>query len=159
MSEDLSKLNLVELLDLLEPIPEPAPVPLWPQTAGWVWLAIVLLAFAGWAVRRWLVHRRANAYRRAALAEIATSRQDPVALAEILRRTAIAAFPRAEVASLYGERWLAFLDSAYGGSSFSSGPGRALASLPYTSVEDMPDLAPLVAEWVRRHRRGEAAEP
>lgn len=159
MTEDLSQLGLVELLDLLEPIPEPPPVSLWPQTAGWAWLAIALLVLLGLALRLWLAHRRANAYRRAALAEIAASGQDPLALAEILRRTALVAYPRAEVASLCGHDWLAFLDGAYGGTGFSAGPGRALASLPYRPIDAVPDLAPLVAEWVRGHRRSQAGVP
>lgn len=159
MSDDLSKLNLVELLDLLEPIPEPAPVSLWPQTAGWIGLAIALLLLLAWATRRWWLQRRANAYRRAALAEIAASGQDPVALAEILRRTALVAFPRAEVASLHGEAWLAFLDRSYGGNDFSTGPGRVVALLPYAQVADVPELVPLVAEWVHRHCRHEESTP
>ncbi len=102
MNEDLSQLDLVELLQRLEPIPVPAPVSLWPQTAGWVWLGLILLLLAALGLRRWLRWRRANAYRGAALVAVATAGRDPVALAAILRRTALAAFPRAPVAGLHG---------------------------------------------------------
>ena len=153
MSEDLSKLTLVELLELLEPAPEPLPVLLWPQTAGWLWLAISLSAGALWLLCRWARHRRANAYRRAALREIAAVGDDPAALAKILRRTALAAFPRVEVAGLYGEDWLGFLDRTYGGSEFRHGAGRAFAVVPYVQAEVSSDLAPLAVEWIRRHRR------
>ncbi len=153
MSEDLSELDLVELMVLLEPVPEPPPVSLWPQTAGWIWVGIIVAVGVAWLIRHWLRHRRANAYRRAALDEIAAAGQDPSALAGILRRTALAAFPRADVAGLYGEDWLAFLDQTYGGTGFRQGPGRLLTLAPYTAAENAKGLGPLAAEWVRRHRR------
>ncbi len=159
MGEDLSKLTLVELLDLLEPIPEPPQVSLWPQTAGWIWLGLALAGVVAWLVRRWLMNRRANAYRRAALKAIAAAGEDPTALAAVLRRAALAGYPRAEVAGLYGEDWLAFLDEAYGGTGFREGPGRLLAMAPYTSARSAPDLASLVALWVRHHHRPRGATP
>ncbi len=153
MSEDLSRLTLVELLDLLESIPEPPQVSLWPQTAGWVWLGLVVACVAAWLGRRWLMNRRANAYRRAALKAIAAAGDDPAALAAVLRRAALAGYPRAEVAGLYGEDWLAFLDEAYGGTGFREGPGRLLAVAPYAPARSAPNLAPLAALWVRHHHR------
>ena len=159
MSEDFSGLTLVELLDLLEPIPEPLPVSLWPQTVGWLWLAIAFAAAFGWCVRRWLVVRRINAYRRVALQEVAAAGGESVALAAILRRAALAGYPRAEVAGLSGEDWLAFLDKTYGGTSFRDGPGRAFATAPYARSRVTQDLAPLVIEWLRRHRVSAGAAP
>jgi hypothetical protein len=159
MSEDLSRLTLVELLDLLEPVPEPPQVSLWPQTAGWIWLGLAVACVAAWLGRRWLMNRRANAYRRAALKEIAAAGDDPVALAVIVRRTALAGYPRAEVAGLYGEDWLAFLDEAYGGTRFREGPGRLLAVAPYAPKRSAPGLAPLAALWVRHHHRPRGAAP
>ena len=159
MSEDLAELNLVELLDLLEPVPEPLPVSLWPETTGWIWLGIFLIIAALLLVHRWLLRRRANAYRRTALRALAEADDDPVAIAAILRRTALAAFPRAKTASLYGADWLAFLDDAYGGTGFSEGPGRAIAKAPYAKADDQAHLLPLAIEWVRRHRREEAGDP
>ena len=157
MSEDLSRLNLVELLDLLEPVPEPPPISFWPQTAGWI--GIILAAGAVWVARCWLVRRRANAYRRAALNEIDAAGNDPAVLAQILRRTALAAYSRAEVAALHGEPWLDFLDKAYGGSEFRNGPGNVVATAPYSPVDEAQDLAPLAAEWVRHHHRSESVAP
>ena len=152
MTEDLASLTLVELLDLLEPVPEPPPVPLWPQTAGWIWLGLALAAVLFWLARRWHLRRRANAYRRAALTALAEAGDDPARLAAILRRTALAAYPRAEVAGLQGEAWLAFLDRTYDGIGFREGPGRAVAVAPYAPTAPAPGLAPLAAAWVRGHR-------
>ena len=159
MSEDLSRLTLVELLDLLEPVPEPPQVSLWPQTAGWIWIGLAVVCLATWLGHRWLMARRANAYRRAALRAVAAAGDDPAALAAVLRRAALAGYPRAEVAGLYGEDWLAFLDEAYGGTGFREGPGRLLAMAPYTSTRRAPDLASLIALWVRHHHRPGGAAP
>ena len=159
MSQDLTKLKLVELLDLLEPIPEPAPISLLPETIGWIWAGIVLLALGVWSVWRWRLHRHANAYRRAALREIANAGDEPVALAGILRRAALIAYPRTEVAGLHAEQWLAFLDKSYGGTGFREEPGRVIATAPYRPVDETPGIALLANEWVRRHRRNSGNPP
>lgn len=152
---DLANLNLIELLEKLEPVPAPEPISLFPQTPFWGWLALLLLigvayvSYRGW--RKW----RARAYRRAALAEIAQAGDDPIKLARILRRTALCAFPRREVASLHGEQWLAFLNEHYPGNKFAGEIGQTLDNAPYqpnTNSGSAPGLAKLVAEWVRTHK-------
>ncbi|MBY8977158.1 DUF4381 domain-containing protein [Rhodobacteraceae bacterium NNCM2] len=153
MAEDLSRLNLVELLDLLEPPPEPPPISMLPQTMGWVWLALVVIAAFGFTLWKWRVRHAANAYRRAALAELQAA-SDPAAIARIVRRTALMAFPRAEVAGLYGEEWLAFLDRTGGGTVFREGAGRAIATAPYDRGGATSDLAGIAAAWIRDHRAG-----
>lgn len=151
MNQEFDGLDLVELIDLLEEVPEPPPVAMTPQTSGWIVLGLVLLAaivvFARWFWRRW----RATAYRRAALRELQLAEDDPVQIASILRRTALVAFPRPEIASLAGEEWLAFLDRSYPGSAFLTGPGRVLATAPYRGVAPSIDLARAATDWVRRH--------
>ena len=159
MSEDLTNLTLVDLLNLLEPMPQPEPVSLWPQTAGWIWLTLVVAVLVLWLVRRWVKARRANAYRRTAIEQLEHAGDDPGAVAQIIRRTALAAFPRAEVAGLYGEHWLAFLDAACDGTAFRSGPGRALASAPYSATEPVAGLKNVAIAWVRDHRGSEDGSP
>ena len=51
MSDDVP-LNLVDYLDMLEQPLAPAPVSLWPQTGGWIWLGLALLALVAWGVLR-----------------------------------------------------------------------------------------------------------
>lgn len=151
--------NLVELIDRLAEPPEPAAIPLTPQTTAWTVLAILaallVLWFAWRAVRRW----QANAYRRAALAELRAAGEDPVAIAAILRRAALAAWPREQVASLSGGDWLRFLD-ATGGNGFSDCAGHALTEAPYRSdAAPAPGLRDLATRWIRRHRVGQEARP
>ncbi|MDU9004785.1 DUF4381 domain-containing protein [Sedimentitalea todarodis] len=158
MNGDLDGLNLVQLLDRLEPAPEPLPISLMPQTVGWVWLGIGLVVALLLLIREFLRHRRANAYRRAALDALSEAGDDPARIAQIIRRTALTAYPREEVAALTGEHWLAYLDRTLPGDGFSNGPGRVLANAPYTSVVPTPGLAELARHWISGHstaRRGQ----
>lgn len=99
-------------LEKLNDIVRPQPVSWLPQTWGWFALALLLLALIAWAL--WQRHRHcvANRYRREALAEIDRLAGTPGAvpgIAEVLKRVALNAWPRAETAALSGAAWLAFL--------------------------------------------------
>lgn len=152
MSEELAGKNLIELIEMLEPAPEPAPVSMMPATAGWIWLGLLVLVAIALLVRWLLARWRAGVYRRAALEELTHAGADPVAIAAIVRRTALAAYPRDQVARLHGEAWLSFLDESYGGRDFSDGSGRVLASAPYAAADAGTGLANAAREWIRRHR-------
>jgi hypothetical protein len=128
---------------------------MWPQTWAWAVLGLLVLAALAVGVRAWLRHRRATAWRRAALAELgALARSleagDPTALAALqtlLRRVALATAPRAEVAPLAGDAWSRFL----AGTGF--GPlARDLADAPYRRVPGFDGAAALAAAqaWIRR---------
>lgn len=153
MTPDYEGLNLIELLDLLEPTPEPDPIAMTPQTPGWIVLGIVLALAALWALRKLVRHRRARAYRRAALRELDSAGDDAARIADVLRRTALAGFPRAQVAGLYGQDWLAFLDRT-GPGGFVGDAGNTMLSAPYRASRADPALARLARDWVRRHRQG-----
>ncbi|MDJ0994940.1 MAG: DUF4381 domain-containing protein [Dinoroseobacter sp.] len=158
MSEEFEGLGLVELLDLLEPVPEPEPISMLPQTVGWVWLGLLVAALTIWLARLVIYHRRANAYRRAALAALQDAGDDPAKIAVVLRRAAITAYSRDQVASLSGADWLAFLDSSFSGTGFRNGPGTVLASAPYTAaVRPAPGLNALARNWVQKHSVGSGA--
>lgn len=95
-------------LDRLHGLAVPPEIPWWPPAPGWyVVMAIVALGAlrTGWLVwQRW----KANAYRRAALRQLESAKDVP-AVAELLRRTALAVAPRTKVTSLSGEAWLGWL--------------------------------------------------
>ena len=151
LKDDGTPMTLVDYLDQLELAPEPAPISMWPETAGWIWLGLILLALGVWGLLRGRRHRRDTLYRRQALQEIAVAGDDPAAIATILRRAALAAFPRREVAALQGEAWLAFLDRTYGGDGFANGVGTTIVRAPYTATEAATGLGALASAWVRRH--------
>lgn len=144
-------------------IPLPNEVSLWPQT----WearIATLLLLFVVIVTLWHVAHNwRVNRYRRAALAELSQiGRAATCARPELLprltllvRRTALAAFPRERVASLIGPAWLAFLDRSYGGEEFSKGVGRLLVSGPYQQIPpddaELASLVALVRRWIKVH--------
>ncbi|MBX9827417.1 MAG: DUF4381 domain-containing protein [Xanthobacteraceae bacterium] len=148
-------------------IPLPAPVGLWPQTwesrLAAVVLAAGLIAGVAWLVRWW----SANRYRRAALSELGRIEHTldnmapadlAAALASLVRRTALAAFPREQVAPLAGPAWLSFLDKTCGGRDFSDGPGRTLAISAYQrSPADPRALVVVVRHWIKAHHVERAA--
>ncbi|MDW4497361.1 DUF4381 domain-containing protein [Sulfitobacter sp. D35] len=155
MNQD-GPVSLVDLIDQIVPPDEPAPVSMMPQTWGWVALALLLLALVGYGLYRLAAHRRANAYRRAALRALEAAGDDAEAVAAILRRTALSAFPRHDVAGLSGADWLAFLDRTLPSGDFSTGPGRAVTSAPYSGAPAPDGLGAAVADWIRHHRRARA---
>ena len=155
MNEDaLAGLDLVELYDMLLRPDAPAAISMWPQTVGWIWLLGAVAVLACGLIWAWVSRRRANAYRRAALDALKTAGDDPAKIADVLRRTALAAFPRDDVAQTYGAGWLAFLDQAADQMDFSgSDAGRVLAAAPYSPQTPHGDLPAMAARWIKTHRR------
>ena len=161
MSQNLEGLNLVELLDLLDPPPEPVRVAMTPQTSGWIVLGLVAVSLLAWGAVTLLRRYRSNAYRRAAVAELnalAHDGEDPAQIAVLLRRTALAAYPRGQVASLHGDDWLQFLDGHFPGDGFCKGPGRVLAAAPWRPVAADPALTALARDWMLTHHPQGAVE-
>jgi hypothetical protein len=147
--EDLSHLSLPDLIEQLYEVPVPPAVPMVPQTTGWLVLALILLTALAYAIWRARQKHRANAYRRAALAELALAGDDPARIAGILRRTALVAFDRASVAGLTGADWLAFLDGSFPGKGFAT--ATVLTTAPYRPADPAPDLTRLARDWIRTH--------
>jgi Ca-activated chloride channel family protein len=145
-------------------IPLPMAVSLWPQTwPSRIALAMIVIGLIVATV--WLVHRwRVNRYRREALSELdqieagadsISALELSAALGSLARRTALAAFPREQVASLTGNAWLSFLDRTGGGRDFSQGSGRSLEVSAYRqSPTDPKTQITVVRRWIRSHREG-----
>ena len=127
----------------------PAPVSLWPATPAWAVLGASLLALLLWlAWRVWRAWRR-NAYRREALRAVDAARA-PAEIAAVLKRTALAAWPRPEVAGLAGADWAGFLRRTAPRARLSEDAARTLSDLAYAAA--LPDEARAAAQlWIRRH--------
>jgi hypothetical protein len=155
-------------LEHLYDIIMPAPVPWWPPAPGWDVVGGVAVVLAVWAAWRWWRRWQAAAYRRAALAELqrlkartADEAQRALALQEVpvlVKRTALAAFPRQAVASLSGTAWLEFLDHTGHTHAFTHGRGQLLPALSYDphtasrlDTQDIEELFSVVSSWMRRH--------
>ena len=81
-------------------------------------------------------------------------------LSALLKRVALAAYPRGEVASLSGASWVSFLDRTLGGTEFSGGPGRVLGFVSYdgrildeVGESEVESILMLCGKWIRTHHR------
>lgn len=141
----------------------PDPVDWWPPAPGWWVLTILIIAVLSALVHwLWKQHRGRAALRQARrellqLRTEHTRNADDAALlrglSRLLRRFALARFPREQVAGLSGEAWLAFLDQYGVGDTFSKGPGRILLDAPYRRDSQVNGtmLLDLVQAWIQRN--------
>lgn len=149
MADPSDPADLANLRDLALP-PE---IPVWPPAPGWWFVAAATLAtvaiLAAMAVR----HHRRDAYRREALRLL--EGVPPTELSALLKRAALARWPRAEVAALSGAAWLAFLDRTGRMSAFVSGPGQSLEAMAFGAevpASDVEAARAAARSWLRRHR-------
>ena len=147
-------------LSQLADIVVPAPIPWWPPAPGWWIVAAALLVVATILIHQTVLRYRRNAYRRAALAELIAigppvDRAGLAAISAVLKRAALVAYPRVEVASLTGAAWLAFLNRAAGTEVFTKGPAAALGQAALGgSVDDGVTIRDEAQRWIARHRGG-----
>jgi hypothetical protein len=153
-------LNLPQLFDLMHPLVEPAQIPLWPQTAGWTVLLVWGLVLMVMLSVRIALNRRRNRYRRDALEElrtIAASAEDntavaAAAIAGLLKRTALAVFPRSEVAGLHGRAWAEFLIDTSGNDPLVRSKAPELTTAAYRSEVNGAALVEVARRWIKQHR-------
>jgi hypothetical protein len=157
---DYEGLNLPQLLELMHELVMPEPVSRMPEGSGWwvllAWLAMVVTI----SVRALIDRRRRNRYRREAMArleQIATSAgDDPSAaaaqIAVLLKQAALAAYPRADVASLYGEDWARFLNESASNDPLVEEASMRLATASYRPDADGRELVSPARRWIRIHR-------
>ena len=155
----------------LHDIVTPAPVSWLPPAPGCYALSLsVLLLLAWFSVNKYQAWQR-DGYRREALAQLrrlekgladSTQYQQLLPqLPQLVKRTAIAAYGRVQVASLSGTDWLMFLDKTGTTELFTKGSGRLLLDCSYQpaawfdtlSNEQLNGLYKVVYRWVSTIRR------
>ncbi|QID16924.1 DUF4381 domain-containing protein [Nitrogeniibacter mangrovi] len=142
----------------LAPAHAPPPVSAWPPAPGWIALAILLLLLVVALWRGW--RHPARRLRRQALAELRRIEAENLdgtalarALAQLLRRYAIARFGREAIAGLTGPAWLAFL-AAHGGAPLDGEAGDTLMRRAWGGSG--PDTDPRWLAGTRGFLRGRA---
>lgn len=160
-------------LQNLNDIVMPANIGWWPLATGWYFLLGLLLLVFAWSVYRLLQHWLKNRYRREALHElqllensIQNSTQRDAGLRQIpvlLKRTALSAYPREQVASLTGKDWISFLNSCIKNTAFSEPVASTLEQAAYSTGElgwiDSASSAALLSasrHWLKDHQSAEA---
>ena len=115
-------MNPQDPLAALHPLRTPDAIGWWPPAPGWWLLALLAISAVVALVYLWRKHRRANAYRRQALAQLQqlqtdyqTHRDKLLHLGHInalLKSAALQAYPRSDIAAQHGEAWRGFLNSS-----------------------------------------------
>lgn len=142
--------SLAHLHDIVLP---PA-VPWWPPAPGWYVVFTLALTAAAWAAFRVWKRWQSNAYRREAARELA-SLDSSAAIAELLRRTALAIAPRSTIAEKTGAAWLDWLASRYP----EPMPDTVRAQLTTgvydrsAASRDLRALRDYATGWIMGHRR------
>jgi hypothetical protein len=151
----------------LADIAVPAPLSWMPQTWGWAALAGLILAMSGWLVFREARRYAANRYRREALAELSQIEvrladdqkrgEALVVLPELLKRVALAAWPRQDVATLCGQAWVAFLRRHAGAAGLPNEAANLLDDLEYRAprvaltANEALAVTKAVRKWIEGH--------
>ena len=159
------------MLTGFEEVNLPAAVDLWPLAPGWKYVAVVLavlfLVYAVRSTRRWWRNR----YRRAALRELQALEQrdtqdldSRLALATLVKSTALQIYPRKEIASLNSRPWIEFLNAQADAPLFDGRSRTALADEIYQpgrrySAEEMAHLFTQVRGWLNQHPLPEERMP
>jgi hypothetical protein len=142
-------------LDRLHDIITPPPIPWWPPAPGWYVLTAILLVLVLGLVLRFWRRWRANAYRREALRAL-DSAADVAAIAALLRRTALAENPRAEIAPLTGNAWFDWL-AARSPEPVPPAIREQLVNGSYatSTASDLTTLRAWAARWIVAHHVAE----
>lgn len=157
---------LVKLAD----IAVPPPVSLLPQTWGWAALAALVLVLLAWGAARWRRHREANRYRAEALAELdriaqtlhggAAPAGTLAALPPLLKRVALAAWPRSRVAALTQARWVEFVHGTERQAVLPVPLTKLLDDIEYRPAKDLDAISAddaqacvlAAKQWIEAHR-------
>lgn len=151
-------------LENLRDIHLPAPIGWWPPAPGW-WILAALVLVGAVALSVWLTRRaRRRRYRKLALLQLHAlhkiwqEQRDDIAFAQainrLLKQTALAAFPAANIAALNGADWLDWLDRQLRKPRFTEPDVRPLATLYKREPEPLaPEALRHAAQyWIRSHR-------
>jgi hypothetical protein len=151
-------LNLPQLMELMHDLARPEPVTWFPQTVGWWvvlgWLLALGLLAASHAYLRW----KRNRYRREALRllDIIEASGDATTagseIATTLKRAALVAYPRRDIASLHGAAWSDFLSTSSDNDATVESAATDLASAAYRPDVDGRLLIEAARRWIEVHR-------
>lgn len=148
------------LLPSLRDIHLPSPISSWPLTVGWYILAALLLFIIIGAVSLLVRYIQKNRVKRAAikhLTKLQAHYQQQQAtiptlqeISSILRRVALAYYPRHHVAGLHGLDWLRFLNETGNTTSFTE-EAQILLSGPYRRhvTTDLNQLFSISIQWIK----------
>ena len=131
------------------------PISWWPLAPGWYVLILVLAMAVIWFGVTTFKQWKKNSYRREALRELRDI--SPTELPALIKRVALSAWSREEVATLSGDAWLQFLDRSGNTTEFTQGAGKLLLDISYNPHSQINNNSPeyqqllnLVRRWIQQ---------
>ena len=148
-------------LDKLRDVHLPLPLDWWTMAPGWYVLGFMILIgllSLSYLVRLYLIQSRPKRHALQLLAkyqkENANSQISCALISELLKRVALAYYPRSQVAKLQGQAWLDFLNSTGKGVDFN--PVRIqLLERPYQPPhpEDLQKIYECARTWIKKRKK------
>lgn len=139
----------------LHPIVSPEPVGLLPLAPGWQVLLAIIAFFVLWQAWKLWLKRRANQYRRQAIREL-DQLDGATGIPDLLKRAALSAFNRQEIAALTGSDWHQFLDRSARMDRFTGSCGAWLDAVAYgddaLTADQISELQAAARTWLAEHR-------
>ena len=141
-------------LDRLHDIALPPAVAWWPPAPGWYVVFTLALVAAAWMAFRAWKRWQSNAYRREAARALA-SLESSAAIAELLRRTALAIAPRSVIAEKTGTAWLDWLAAQFPEPMPDTVRTQLTAGVygPPAASHELNVLRDYAGRWITRHRQ------
>ncbi len=165
-------MNSVDPLATLKDIHLPEAISIWPPALGWWLVCAALLLTLVLGLYYGLKSYRKQAYRRAALKALVQLEQGTMqpgysllkdrslesSLVHLLKRTALTAYPRSDIARLIGKEWLCFMDNKAGMNAFNTELGQRLLDSRFAQQPETLDAATAswllqtTKEWIKKHQ-------
>ena len=125
---------------------------------GWWLLGMALVLLLAGAVLGWRQWRKRTAYRRAALQLLQRSDvslpadKQLQALNQLLKRTALCAYPQQPVAQMHGSSWSEFLQQSLGKKACDGSACFGEQLYQQDNSDDLSTARRFAAHWIRHHR-------
>lgn len=135
----------------------PQNVSIFPLTVGWylvislILLAIIFLLYWQFILKKRLRQKK-HIYHLLSELEATASANETILsdVSILLKRVAIMRFPELHPQSLFGEKWLAFLDKTGKTSAFGRGPGRVLLNIyKNEQLKNHAEFFVIIKQWLR----------
>ncbi|MFA6303414.1 MAG: DUF4381 domain-containing protein [Legionella sp.] len=148
----------------LKDIHLPTPISWWPLAPGWYLVMALVVLLVVWIVSALYKRARDARPKKQALALLAKyqahynknadTQVSSARVSELLRRVALVYFPRADVASLYGQEWVDFLNRTSKGIDFKP-VEKALLEAPFNAAQtmDLHALFKTAQLWIKQRRK------
>lgn len=139
----------------------PEPISIWPPAPGWFLLAFLILGILSVILFFFYRHWKKQAPKRAALKQLTElecryqkNQETNLIFAELsilLRRLALAYYPRMDAAGLQGDSWLTFLNTTGKTTAFTSQLATQLTQCPYQKnpQEELGNMFVICRKWIK----------